>query len=80
MIIEKNHSLLLPLLTVIANFLSNPNQSEAIVQQLVNSGTFQKIFQMGISSYQKETINETLLIFNNALCFSKPVRNILLKE
>jgi hypothetical protein len=35
---------------------------------------------MGLASGTKEVINETVLMFNNGVCFSPVIRNILLKN
>lgn len=68
------------MLTIIANFISNPNESGQVVEQLITSNVFQKAFQLGLLSNKIEIVNETILIFNNGLCFSTRVREILLKE
>jgi len=58
--------------------MSNDSHNISILEQLVTSSMFQKVFQMGLSSNKIEIINETILIFNNGICISPVIRNTLL--
>jgi hypothetical protein len=41
---------------------------------------FQKAWILGTSSSCLEIINETILLFNNGLCFDPSIRDVFLKE